>query len=74
MFLPWGNPFKCHEEVLYFQPMIPPKCFDVFPTLNLTSVTARVRDKKGIVSSTNMSFIGVRLSFIGLLKEKSERT
>ena len=40
-FLPWilltqcyyhraGNPFKCHEEVLYLQPMIPPKSFDVF--------------------------------------------
>ena len=23
--LPSGNPFKCHEEVLYLQPMIPPK-------------------------------------------------
>ena len=20
----WGNPFKCHEEDLYLQPMIPP--------------------------------------------------
>ena len=26
-----GNPFKCHEEVLYLQPMIPPKSFDIFP-------------------------------------------
>ena len=26
-----GNPFKCHEEVLYLQPMIPPKRFDIFP-------------------------------------------
>ena len=26
-----GNPFKCHEEVFYLQPMIPPKCFDIFP-------------------------------------------
>ena len=24
------NPFKCHEEVLYLQPMIPPKRFDIF--------------------------------------------
>ena len=25
-------PFKCHEEVLYLQPMIPPnKRFDIFP-------------------------------------------
>ena len=24
MILPSGNPFKCHEEVLYLQPMIPP--------------------------------------------------
>ena len=31
MLLPSGNPFKCHEEVLYLQPMIPPKRFDVFP-------------------------------------------
>ena len=22
---------KCHEEVLYWQPMILPKCFDIFP-------------------------------------------
>ena len=27
-----GNPLKCHEEVLCLQPMIPPKCFDIFPT------------------------------------------
>ena len=27
-----GNPFICHEEVLYFlQPLIPPKRFDIFP-------------------------------------------
>ena len=26
-----GNPFKCHEEVLYLQSMIPPKRFDIFP-------------------------------------------
>ena len=25
------NPFKCHEEVLYLQPMIPPKRFDISP-------------------------------------------
>ena len=25
-----GNPFKCHEEVLYLQPTIPPKRFDIF--------------------------------------------
>ena len=26
-----GNPFKCHEEeVLYLQPLIPPKRFDIF--------------------------------------------
>ena len=28
--LPSGNPFKCHEEVLYLQPMIPPKHFYIF--------------------------------------------
>ena len=34
MLLPSGNPFKCHEEVSYLQPMIPPKRFDVsFPSL-----------------------------------------
>ena len=27
---PSGNPFKCHEDVLNLQPMIPPKCFDMF--------------------------------------------
>ena len=26
-----GNPFKCHEEVLYLQPTVPPKRFDIFP-------------------------------------------
>ena len=31
MLLPSRNPFKCHEEVLYLQPMIPPKRFDIFP-------------------------------------------
>ena len=29
--LPLGNSFKCHEEVLSLQPMIPPKRFDIFP-------------------------------------------
>ena len=31
MLLPSRNPFKCHREVLYLQPMIPPKRFDLFP-------------------------------------------
>ena len=30
MLLPSGNPFKCHEEVLYLQLMISPKRFDIF--------------------------------------------
>ena len=30
MLLPSGNPFKRHEEVLYLQPLIPPKHFDIF--------------------------------------------
>ena len=30
MLLPSGNLFKCHEEVLSLQPMIPPKRFDIF--------------------------------------------
>ena len=33
MLLPSGNPFECHEEVLFLQPMIPPKCFDMFSPL-----------------------------------------
>ena len=28
-----GEPFKCHEEVLYLQPLIPPKRFDIFSPL-----------------------------------------
>ena len=28
-----GNPFKCHENVLSFQPMIPSKRFDIPPPL-----------------------------------------
>ena len=31
MLLPLENPFKCNEEVLSLQPMIPPKRFDIFP-------------------------------------------
>ena len=31
LLLPSGNPFKCHEEVLYLQPMIPYKCFNILP-------------------------------------------
>ena len=30
MLLPSRNLFKCHEDVLYLQPMIPPKRFDIF--------------------------------------------
>ena len=30
MLLPSGNPFESHEEILYLQPMIPPKRFDIF--------------------------------------------
>ena len=29
-YYPWWNPFKCHEEVLYLQPKIPHKRFDMF--------------------------------------------
>ena len=28
-----GNLFKCHEEVLYLQPLVPPKRFDIFPPI-----------------------------------------
>ena len=28
-----GSGRKCHEEVLYMQPMIPPKRFDIFSPL-----------------------------------------
>ena len=31
MLLLSGNLFKCHTEVLYLQPMIIPKRFDIFP-------------------------------------------
>ena len=31
MLPPSGNPFKCHQEGSYLQPMIPPKRFDIFP-------------------------------------------
>ena len=29
MLFPSGNPFKCHGEVLYLQPLIPPKRSDI---------------------------------------------
>ena len=32
MLPPSGNPFKCHEKVLYLQSMIPPKRCDIFPS------------------------------------------
>ena len=31
LLIPSGNPFKYHNEVLYLQPMIPPKRFVIFP-------------------------------------------
>ena len=33
MLQPLGNLIKCHEEVLYLQPLIPPKRFDIFSPL-----------------------------------------
>ena len=33
MLFPSGNAFKCHEEVLYLQPLIRPKRFDIFSPL-----------------------------------------
>ena len=33
MLFPLRNPFKCHEEVLYLQPLIPPKRLDISPSL-----------------------------------------
>ena len=33
MSFPSGNPSKCHEQVSYSQPLIPPKRFDSFPPL-----------------------------------------
>ena len=35
MLLPLENPFKCHEGVLSLQPMIPPKRFDIFPSVHV---------------------------------------
>ena len=31
MLLPSGNPFKCHEDILFLQTMIPPKLFNIPP-------------------------------------------
>ena len=28
-----GNLFNCHEEVVYLQPLIPPKRFEFFPPI-----------------------------------------
>ena len=33
MLFPSRNPFKCHEEVLHLQLLIPPKRFDIFSPL-----------------------------------------
>ena len=33
MLFPSGNPFKCHEEISYLQPFVPPKRFDIFSPL-----------------------------------------
>ena len=35
MLFPSGNSFKCHEEVLYLQPLIPAKRFDIFSLLTV---------------------------------------
>ena len=45
MLLPSGNPFKYHEEVLYLQPIIPPKRFDIFsPDWGMLRRSRRVGD------------------------------
>ena len=33
MLRPSGNPYKYHDDVLFLQPMIPPKRFDISPPL-----------------------------------------
>ena len=45
MLPPSGNLFKCYEEVLSLQPMIPPKCFDVFPSAVGCSQGPQVRSE-----------------------------
>ena len=44
MVLPSENPMKCHEEVLYSQPMVPPKLsvLTFFPPEGFDSVTALI--------------------------------
>ena len=33
MLIPSGNPFKYREEILYLQPLIPPKRFGIFSSM-----------------------------------------
>ena len=65
MLLPSGNPFKCHEEVLFLQPIIPPtKRFDIFPPLTeacsegLHAFRFSLKKKRRAADSINFPLIG----------------
>ena len=70
MLLPSGNPFKYHEEVLYLQPMIRPKRFDILPPdWGMLS-----RSVRGFGSEASNAFRSVAKSLeISLLKDITER-
>ena len=70
MLLPSGNPLKCHEEVLYLQPMIPPKRFDILPPdWGMLS-----RSVRGFGSEASNAFRSVAKNlYISLLKDITER-
>ena len=65
MLLPSGYPFKCHEKVLYLQPMIPSKRFDIVPS-DLGMLRRRSRCIQIFLLNSSSYFMGIKAK-----KEKS---
>ena len=64
MLPPSGNPFKCHEEILLLQPMIPPKHFDMFPPdWEMDAQKVKARSDFSLKTRTNL---------VGLRKENND--
>ena len=61
MLLPSGNPFKCHEEILSLQSIIPLKRYDIFPPDDWGMLR---RSRYVQISINNGTFLGICLLFI----------
>ena len=58
MLFPSGNPFKCHEEVLYLQPLIPPKRFDIF-----SPDWGMLRRSRRVLNETYLQYVLILIKF-----------